>query len=377
MVIKALPATTCALLSLKAPVVFFLLLIPTAASSAFQGPEQAALLRQRRARRKCAPPTPPALSSRRTDTNGFLIHYATSIANTNALDSLSLPSPPQLTVLIPAYNEELRIRPTLEKCQRYLSEQWQGTKTAAARANILVVDDGSSDGTVYAVREFASSSARTTAVPIECLAMPDNQGKGAALECGIQRILNSYYPDTKLILTTDADGSADMAGIEQMYKAILPLVEAVSDRGEDNNNGAPNWDTAAALVNGYRTYSDDVDESSALSSRKIFRWGFQTVVRLVCGDLGVRDSQCGFKLMTVPAARTLYADLHLKGWSHDVEVFYRAREQRQCGGVRVLVTEQPIRWQDQDGSKLVSSPGGILAVILRMFLDVLLLPWLI
>jgi len=104
------------------------------------------------------------------------------------------------------------------------------------------------------------------------------------------------------------------------------------------------------------------------------------------GDLGgIRDSQCGFKLMTLSAAERLYRDLYVKGWSHDVEVLYRASPQyvdrnikdddnnhnnRQRG---VPVAEAPIEWEDQAGSKLVSSPGGVLMVCWKMFWDVVAL----
>lgn len=113
------------------------------------------------------------------------------------------------------------------------------------------------------------------------------------------------------------------------------------------------------MVVGYRTYDD------THPSRLLFRWGFRTVVRLICGNLGVRDSQCGLKLMTDTAADALYSDLHLQGWSHDVEVLFRSRE------LGIPVTETPVNWNDMPGSKLVAS--GVFGVIVRMFLDVLLL----
>jgi dolichyl-phosphate beta-glucosyltransferase len=117
------------------------------------------------------------------------------------------------------------------------------------------------------------------------------------------------------------------------------------------------WDQAA-MINGYRTYE------SASASRLIFRWGFRTVVKSICGDLGVQDSQCGFKLMTATAGASLYRNLHVQGWSHDVEVLYRARL------LGILIAEQSISWEDKMGSKLVASPGGILAVCLQMFWQV-------
>jgi len=86
---------------------------------------------------------------------------------------------------------------------------------------------------------------------------------------------------------------------------------------------------------------------------------------LLAGDVGVGDTQCGFKLMTIAAAKPLYADLNLQGWTHDVEVLYRAKQNK------IPAAEQAIEWQDKDGSKLVESPGGTVGVSVVMLLEVL------
>ena len=244
--------------------------------------------------------------------------------------------PPPLTLLIPAYNEEFRIGETLHACDDFLSSSdlWKD------RSRILVVDDGSVDDTVRVVEEFTS---RSSAVPLECLRLTPNQGKGAALAAGMRAC-----PNDGLILTTDADGSAELDGLHVLYPKLTELID--------------DW-SQPALVSGYRTYAD----ASAL--RLIFRWGFRTVVKTVCGDLGVKDSQCGFKLMTAPAAKLLYDDLNLPGWSHDVEVLYRARE------LKIPVVEEDIVWEDKPGSKLVASPGGVIAVCAKMFWEVVRLRW--
>ena len=220
------------------------------------------------------------------------------------------------------------------------------------RSSILVVDDGSSDNTKVVVENFADNTSSN--IPIHCIRTQENGGKGAALAFGIKEV-ERLHP-ISLILTTDADGSADISGLQLHYEAIVSLLQSQSGT---NDTSVPFH--LPALVNGYRTYR------SASASRLLFRWGFRTVVRLICGDLGVKDSQCGFKLMTTSAASQLYSGLNLKQWSHDVEVFYKARE------LHMPVSEEPIKWQDKDGSKLVTSPGGVIVVILRMFWDVLIL----
>jgi dolichyl-phosphate beta-glucosyltransferase len=281
--------------------------------------------------------------------------------NVDAPDTLLIGNKklPHLTVVIPAYNEEFRILETLESYQNYLacSDRWKD------KTSILVVDDGSTDGMVDVVRRLGSSIETTHTnddlnhcVSIECLSLDQNQGKGAALARGIQEACERY--PTGLILTTDADGSADVAGVEDLYDSLVSVLrDNVADGGGSNATRMIPWDQAA-MINGYRTYE------SASASRLIFRWGFRTVVKSICGDLGVQDSQCGFKLMTATAGASLYRNLHVQGWSHDVEVLYRARL------LGILIAEQSISWEDKMGSKLLASPGGIIAVCLQMFWQV-------
>lgn len=259
-------------------------------------------------------------------------HRSGRLASKSAVSASNVP-PPTLTILIPAYNEQDRIGPTLKSLVDYLDQCWNSS------SSILVVDDGSTDATADAVRNLSKASK----VPMDCLTLDQNSGKGAALAEGMTAIGDRTL--VSLILTTDADGSADIASLKPMLEALTGLVDR-------------DW-SQPALVNGYRTYA------SASPLRLVFRWGFRTLVKVVCGDLRVRDSQCGFKLMTAAAAVRLYDNLHLPSWSHDVEVLYRAREWG------VPVAETPVEWEDKQGSKLTSSPGGLVAVIFRMLFDVL------
>lgn len=80
-----------------------------------------------------------------------------------------------------------------------------------------------------------------------------------------------------------------------------------------------------------------------------------------------RDSQCGYKLMTLPVATQLFRDLHLRRWSHDVEVLFRAKL------YAIPIRDVLIEWNDKDGSKVVES--GVVRVSIEMLLDVLRLRW--
>jgi dolichyl-phosphate beta-glucosyltransferase len=248
-----------------------------------------------------------------------------------------LSKPPRLILLIPAYNEEFRISSTLESYQDYFGGSvWN--------AEIMVINDGSQDMTANVVDSFPCR------IPVHCVSLPVNQGKGAALARGIQEVVANHGCENTLILTLDADGSGELGYLDSLMSSLQSLVQE-----EDSMD----W-CKPALVTGNRNYS-------LFTARGVLRWGFQTAVKLLMSDLRVRDSQCGYKLMTLPAAKLLYRDLHLQRWSHDVEVLYRAKL------YDIPIREVLIEWQDKAGSKVISS--GVARVSTEMLLDVIRLRW--
>ena len=259
---------------------------------------------------------------------------------------------PFLSVLIPAYNEQDRLGPTLAAYQDYLKQHPYWNADNKCRCQIVVCNDGSTDGTAKLVEAWPTKKATT--IPVDCVHLPNNAGKGAALAAGMAHILQAK--PNSWILTADADGSAPL---QNNLEALLQrLEEEWYDKRLDDAHHQTKTQSPI-LVTGYRT--------TAAPSRILLRWGFRAVVRTIVGDLGVRDSQCGLKLLSPAAAAVLYRDLHLPSWSHDVEVLYRAR------ALDVVVLEAPVLWQDQAGSHLVAS--GVGRVVARMFADVVQLKW--
>jgi dolichyl-phosphate beta-glucosyltransferase len=301
-----------------------------------------------------------------------------STSNAAAPAPIPQPQPPRLIVLIPAYNEESRIRSTLISYTNFLQKFH-----ADLKPQIWVVDDGSTDSTMDVVESFSSTvkhghsigdgsstSDEHIKIDVRCIPMKRNGGKGAALAKGVSTLAeeelharendkinnNNIICSDVIILTQDADGSGDLIYLQSMLEKLMVLLGRGHYEGKNNNHDTSSFWLKPAVVVGNRNYN-------IFSSRGITRWGFRTVVKTIMNDLRVSDSQCGYKLMTLPAATMMYNNLNLQGWSHDVEVLYKAKL------YDIPIDEISIDWYDQDGSKLVES--GVVRVSLKMLWDVL------
>ena len=212
---------------------------------------------------------------------------------------------PFLSVVIPSYNEERRIVPTLEEVLRYLHARpysWE----------VLVVDDGSTDGTAA----IASAFARKVEAPVRVLTVP-HRGKGWAVKRGMLAATGRYR------FMADADLAMP---IEQL--------DAFLDRMEEGYDIV----IGSRQIAGARRY----DESA---SRHVMGRVFNWVVR----NLAVarfQDTQCGFKCFRGEVADELFGVQKTDGFAFDVEILYVAAKR----GLRVL--EMPIDWYHQRASKV-------------------------
>lgn len=232
-------------------------------------------------------------------------------------------SQPALSIIIPAYNEERRIGATLARVTSYLDDR-------GASYELIVVDDGSRDGTCTVVR--AASHAR-----VRLLALPANAGKGAAVKAGV------LASRGRSVLFTDADLSTP---IEELTR-----LEAALDGGAD-------------LAIGSRAVPGEVAREQPLLRRLQGR-GFHLVVRALGFRVvsTIRDTQCGFKLFRGAVARILFGELTLTGFAFDVELLELAHK-------RFAITEVPVAWVHADGSKV--RPGIDAA---RMLRDLVRIRW--
>ena len=289
-----------------------------------------------------------------------------------------------LTILIPAYNEIDRIGETLFTYINYMKHQpvYQHVTTTSSlkqsvistgQCSILVIDDGSTDGMCRYIQEKTwldddlneGDNCWKVEEQVSCISLPTNEGKGAAISRGMMDLQcsaeeRSEHGNTRtrsIVLVADADGSGDIACLDDMIHSLECLLESSSTTINATTAAAANENDLAIIV-GKRQYP----QSKKSPLRSLLSWGFRTCVSTLfigtstassnnANTLGVTDTQCGFKLMTTQTGKVLYRQLNLKRWSHDVEVLYRAS----CLCRNVSVGECNVNWVDKDGSKLVSS----------------------
>jgi len=232
---------------------------------------------------------------------------------------------PFLSIVIPAYNEYLRIGTSLEKIRQYLE-----SKNVASE--LVVVDDGSHDQTPVLLRE---AGARFPALRV--LRNEPNQGKGYSVRRGVLGARGEF------VLFTDADLSAP---IEETDKLLAALASSGAD---------------AAV--GSRALQRELVGVHQPWFREYAGRGFNLLVRLFTG-LSIRDTQCGLKLFRRSSTRRAFELQRCKGFGFDPELLFLIQR---LGG---KVVEVPVRWYDNPATKV-----RFLRDSSTMFLDLIRLRW--
>jgi glycosyltransferase involved in cell wall biosynthesis len=228
---------------------------------------------------------------------------------------------PSLSIIVPAYNEEKRLPPTLAAIATYL------TGSSFSDAEIVVVDDGSRDGTPQIVEEFAREHKC-----VRLLRNPGNRGKGYSVRHGMLEARGEW------LLFSDADLSAP---IDELPK----LLEGARVHKAQVAIGSRALDRSLIGVRQSRT-------------RELLGIFFNRAMRFLTG-LPFADTQCGFKLYHRDAARIIFARQLLDGFGFDVEDLYIAR----VHGIPTV--EVPVRWNNVEGTKVSLGHGA------RSFSDLL------
>jgi dolichyl-phosphate beta-glucosyltransferase len=235
-----------------------------------------------------------------------------------------------LTIVLPAYNEADRLGPALDELFGYLRRRGQAARDGAPgaawlpeRIAVLVVDDGSIDGTAELVRARPEMLALPEDGPSLALITVAHGGKGAAVRAGM------LHADSDLVIFADAD----MATPPDM----LPLLVASLS------------DNDVALGSRIQPDGSDMRRSQPWYRRMLGKVFHALASVWVVGP--VEDTQCGFKGFSREAARDLFSRQQVMSIVFDVELIYLARRR----GYRIGVV--PIRWSDRRGSRMRARPA--------------------
>jgi glycosyltransferase involved in cell wall biosynthesis len=210
-----------------------------------------------------------------------------------------------VTVIVPVYNESARVREPLGAVQAYLEAQ-------PYAAEIVVVDDGSDDGTFDVVRDATRGG-----VPLRAFRYARNAGKGYAIKYGVA------HARGELILFTDVDLSTPIEEAGALFARL--------EEGADVVIGTRKTPGARIVVH-----------QSWIRER--LGKGFTWLVRRAITD--VSDVTCGFKAFRAAAARDIFSRLRVYDWSFDAEALMLART------LGYRLDEVPVTWQDRPGTKV-------------------------
>ena len=216
---------------------------------------------------------------------------------------------PYLSLVIPAYNEEKRLSKTLDVIREFFSAKGYSYE-------VLIVNDGSRDGTEDAVRKR-----QKTWPELKLLSERVNHGKGYSVKKGMLSASGQY------VIFSDADISTPLTELDALLSKLIEGQDmVVGSRYIRMKGGAQGRVTQTAL----RHFAGKL---------------FSFIVRVLVSS-SVLDTQCGFKGFTGKSARSLFSRQKLNGFAFDVEILYLAAKL----GLKVL--EVPVEWREDPDSKI-------------------------
>jgi glycosyltransferase involved in cell wall biosynthesis len=220
---------------------------------------------------------------------------------------------PQLSIVIPAYNESARIENALERVMSCVQEQgWD--------AEVLVVDDGSKDNTAAIVQQWMNRYPR-----LHLVQNPGNRGKGYSVRNGLLQAAGD------VVMFTDADLSAPMEEAERLLAAIADGADvAIGSRWMDRTR---------------QTIHQPL-------YRQFFGRCFNWITRLVMG-LPFKDTQCGFKAFRRSAAQVIFRLQTIERWGFDPEILFIARK------LKYVIREVPVTWGHDERSRMSYLKDGM------------------
>jgi dolichyl-phosphate beta-glucosyltransferase len=236
-------------------------------------------------------------------------------------------TPPELSIVIPAFNEEKRLGRGLSRICEYFSSQ----PTGVSGIEIIVVDDGSTDDTARIARDLIRE------MPfLRLVSNGRNRGKGFSVRHGMLEARG------RVALFTDADLSSPIEESEKLLAAVRSGSEvAIGSRAIDRS-------LIAARQSRFREVAGII---------------FNSFVRLFTG-LKIHDTQCGFKAFVREPSRVIFQQQRIEGFGFDPEILFLAERH----GLRTA--EVPVRWAHDPGTKVHMVRDSLL-----MFGDLVYLRW--
>lgn len=229
----------------------------------------------------------------------------------------------ELSIIIPAFNEEARLPGTLQEIFAYV-------RAKGLESEILVVDDGSTDGTAAAAKSLCAEFSG-----LRVLSNATNRGKGYSVRRGMREARG------RLVLFTDADLSAPIEEAGKLFPALESHDIAIGSRALDRS-----------LIFAHQS-----------RFRELAGQFFNLLVRLIL-RLPFVDTQCGFKLFRREPCRIIFEQQRIERFGFDPELLYLARRH----GLRAA--EIPVRWAHSPATKV-----HMLRDSTRMFLDIFYVRW--
>jgi glycosyltransferase involved in cell wall biosynthesis len=220
---------------------------------------------------------------------------------------------PRLSIVIPAYNECLRIESTLKRVMDCVRDcNWD--------AEVLVVDDGSTDETAAIVQRWMQTNPR-----LHMVKNPGNKGKGYSVRNGLLQAAG------EIVMFTDADLSAPMEEAERLMDAI---------------------DAGADVAIGSRWLDKQRQTIHQPLYRRFFGRCFNWVTRRIMG-LPFKDTQCGFKAFKRDAAQVIFRLQTIERWGFDPEILFIARK------LKYRIVEVPVTWGHDERSRMSYLKDGM------------------
>jgi glycosyltransferase involved in cell wall biosynthesis len=236
---------------------------------------------------------------------------------------MSAAAAPDLSIIIPAYNEEQRLPPTLERIAAYV-------RSANHTVEVIVVDDGSKDKTISVGESFGSL------IPgLRVVSNGQNRGKGYSVRHGMQEARGD------VVLFTDADLSAPIEEVEKLLPAMKDHEVAIGSRAVDRS-------LITEHESAFREFAGII---------------FNKIVRVILW-LPFVDTQCGFKAFRRVPCKIIFEQQTIERFGFDPELLYLARHH----GLRA--TEIPVRWGHSHATKVSMMRDSI-----QMFIDVFVIRW--